>query len=105
MKAPGITQRLFRGYGPLIGFAAIFLAMALFVPSVPKEVRQQVSTASSDGAAGGTDTEVLGESTSSVPGAGTTAVADPNAAAAAAAGGATTPGAAGAGGGANRPGA
>ena len=27
----GVAERLFRGYGPLIGFAAIFTAMALFV--------------------------------------------------------------------------
>ncbi|MFZ4518521.1 MAG: hypothetical protein ACOYOP_09035 [Microthrixaceae bacterium] len=32
-------DRLFRGYGPLIGFAAIFLAVAVLVPSQQREVR------------------------------------------------------------------
>ncbi|MFN8051184.1 MAG: hypothetical protein U0Q22_07115 [Acidimicrobiales bacterium] len=65
----GVPERLFRGYGPLIGFAAIFTAMAVFVPSVRQEVRQEVRTdaASANGASKGAATEVLGESTSSVP--------------------------------------
>ncbi|MEZ5322625.1 MAG: hypothetical protein R2698_11255 [Microthrixaceae bacterium] len=36
---PRIGERLFRGYGPLIGFAAMFTAMAVFVPTVSTEVR------------------------------------------------------------------
>lgn len=32
-------DRLFRGYGPLIGFTAVFLAIAVLVPSQQREVR------------------------------------------------------------------
>lgn len=35
----GGPDRLFRGYGPLIGFTAIFLALAVLVPSQQREVR------------------------------------------------------------------
>jgi hypothetical protein len=35
----GARDRLFRGYGPLIGFTALFLAIAVLVPSQQREVR------------------------------------------------------------------
>lgn len=57
----GIGGRLFRGYGPLIGFAAIFTAMAVFVPSVGQEVIQEVATADRSAASSGEDAEVLSE--------------------------------------------
>lgn len=68
MGAPKIAERLFRGYGPLIGFAALFTAMAVFVPSVRQEIREvktadtgaRSSTGTDDTAA---DTEVLTETT------------------------------------------
>ncbi len=36
---PSPRDRLFRGYGPLIGFTALFLAIAVLVPSQQREVR------------------------------------------------------------------
>lgn len=42
---PPVSQRLLRGYAPLVGFAAIFLAIALIVPSQT----QEVSTAAAGG--------------------------------------------------------
>lgn len=39
MAEGGARDRLFRGYGPLIGFAAVFLAVAILVPSQQREVR------------------------------------------------------------------
>jgi hypothetical protein len=36
-------DRLFRGYGPLIGFAAMFLAVAVLVPSKQREVRVEAA--------------------------------------------------------------
>src|SRR5690606_25856582 len=36
---PSARDRLFRGYGPLIGFTAVFLAIAVLVPSQQREVR------------------------------------------------------------------
>lgn len=42
---PRVSQRLLRGYAPLVGFAAVFLAIALIVPSQT----QEVSTAASSG--------------------------------------------------------
>jgi hypothetical protein len=36
-------DRLFRGYGPLIGFAALFLAVAVLVPSQQREVRVEAA--------------------------------------------------------------
>lgn len=62
MAVPKVPERLFRGYGPLIGFVAVFTAIAVFVPSVRQEVREEIKTASSDGAAGGDGTDVLGTS-------------------------------------------
>lgn len=38
MTSPA-RDRLFRGYGPLVGFAAAFLAISLLVPSQQREVR------------------------------------------------------------------
>jgi hypothetical protein len=68
----GPRDRLFRGYGPLIGFTAIFLAIAVLVPSQRQEVRVDpldstelagggigAATDGTDGA-GGADTEVAG---------------------------------------------
>lgn len=64
----GIAGRLFRGYGPLIGFAAMFTAMALLVPSVDKELVRQVNVdpatmteAASGDEADGAASEVLDE--------------------------------------------
>ena len=51
-------DRLFRGYGPLIGFTAVFLAIAVLVPSQQREVRvepidsAELTGASGDGADG-----------------------------------------------------
>lgn len=52
-------DRLFRGYGPLIGFTAIFLAIAVLVPSQQREVRveplgdSELAGAGVDGVDGG----------------------------------------------------
>jgi len=48
---------LFRGYGPLIGFTAVFLAIAVLVPSQQREVRVEPGGA---GGPGGLDAEVAG---------------------------------------------
>nr|HNH97002.1 hypothetical protein [Microthrixaceae bacterium] len=47
--ADGARDRLFRGYGPLIGFAAIFLAVAVLVPSQQREVRVEAAGGSGSG--------------------------------------------------------
>ena len=47
-EGPG-RDRLFRGYGPLIGFAAVFLAVAILVPSQQREVRVESASASGSG--------------------------------------------------------
>lgn len=39
MSSPPAKDRLFRGYGPLVGFTAVFLAIAVLVPSQQREVR------------------------------------------------------------------
>ena len=59
----GSRDRLFRGYGPLIGFTALFLAVAVMVPSQS----QTVSTGGTDEYAASNfkaaeDTEVAGDS-------------------------------------------
>jgi len=95
MAAPKIGERLFRGYGPLIGFAALFTAMAVFVPSVKQEIRQEVTAADTSSNAGGSGVDVLGASTSVVTE--TTAVGDTTAP------GATVPATTGATGGATGP--
>lgn len=46
MSEGGARDRLFRGYGPLIGFAAIFLAVAVLVPSQQREVRVETESRS-----------------------------------------------------------
>ena len=51
-------DRLFRGYGPLVGFMAVFLAIAVLVPSQQREVRVEALDAtelarSGQGAEGG----------------------------------------------------
>lgn len=81
MATPKIPERLLRGYGPLLGFAALFTAMALFVPSVKQEVRTETTSAnaSSSGTsrtgAEATDAEVMSETT--VATADTTVATDP----------------------------
>jgi len=53
--SPPVKDRLFRGYGPLIGFTALFLAIALLVPSQQREVRiESVDDTELDGARAGT---------------------------------------------------
>jgi len=47
MAEGGARDRLFRGYGPLIGFAAVFLAVAVLVPSQQREVRVEAGAAGS----------------------------------------------------------
>ncbi|HKY16411.1 MAG TPA: hypothetical protein VJM33_15905 [Microthrixaceae bacterium] len=76
---PRVMGRLFRGYGPLIGFAAVFLAISLLVPTQAKEIVTETRAASDTEADGLAfdDTVVAAETT--VPGA-----ADPAAVAAAA---------------------
>ena len=44
---PSVPGRLFRGYGPLVGFAAMFLAIALLVPTQAQEIRTEPATDSS----------------------------------------------------------
>ncbi len=66
-------DRLFRGYGPLIGFAAVFLAVAVLVPSQQREVRIEAAGSGEavDEIAGTDDTlatDVAG-ATETVPGA------------------------------------
>lgn len=51
-------DRLFRGYGPLIGFSALFLAIAILVPSQTREVNTGVGDNSGVGAL---DTQNLAE--------------------------------------------
>ena len=51
-------DRLFRGYGPLVGFAAVFLAVAVLVPSQQREVR--VAAGASNGKASSLSTEAVG---------------------------------------------
>jgi len=51
-STPGVSQRLFRGYGPLVGFAAMFAAISLLVPTVRQEVVTERAVAS-DGSGSG----------------------------------------------------
>lgn len=62
MSEPRAPHRLFRGYGPLVGFAAMFLAVAMLVPSQTEKVSTaaagEVQTApvpGADDATAGTD--------------------------------------------------
>ncbi len=67
--ADGARDRLFRGYGPLIGFAAIFLAVAVLVPSQQREVRvESAGSSADDSSVSAEDAEVAG-ATETVPGA------------------------------------
>ena len=67
--ADGARDRLFRGYGPLIGFAAIFLAVAVLVPSQQREVRvESAGSSTDDSSVSAEDAEVAG-ATETVPGA------------------------------------
>lgn len=69
MSSP-VRDRLFRGYGPLVGFTALFLAVAVLVPSQQREVRVEAMDESSafagdgssvlDGLEDGAATEVAG---------------------------------------------
>jgi hypothetical protein len=59
-------DRLFRGYGPLVAFAILFLAITIAVPSKQREVRVEPAGASAAGRAAGADdagadAEVAGE--------------------------------------------
>ena len=58
----GVRDRLFRGYGPLIGFTAVFLAVAVLVPSQQREVRVESANATGAEASadGSPDAEVEG---------------------------------------------
>ncbi|MEI2699518.1 MAG: hypothetical protein V9E94_14720 [Microthrixaceae bacterium] len=60
-------DRLFRGYGPLIGFAAAFLAVAVLVPSQQREVRVEAANSGDDSSLTAEDAEVAG-ATETVPG-------------------------------------
>lgn len=84
-ERPAVAARLFRGYGPLIGFAAIFTAMAVFVPSQRQEIRQEIRTAgdASTSGPGADDAEVLGDSATADPDAAATEATPEEAAAAA----------------------
>ena len=61
-----VRDRLFRGYGPLIGFAAAFLVIALAVPSQQREVRIE-SGASNSAKAGAVDEETIATDTTLDP--------------------------------------
>ncbi|UDY37852.1 hypothetical protein [Dermatobacter hominis] len=85
--ADGARDRLFRGYGPLIGFAAIFLAVAVLVPSQQREVRVESAGSSSDDSSVSTDDAAVAGATETVPGAdAATGAVDPSAAGAGGAG-------------------
>ncbi len=66
--AAGARDRLFRGYGPLIGFAAIFLAVAVLVPSPPREVRVEATGGSGSGSELSSDDASVAGATETVPG-------------------------------------
>ncbi len=73
-------DRLFRGYGPLVGFAAVFLAVAVLVPSQQREVRVEAAASNAKGSALSTDDTVAAEvegSTETAPGADGATGADP----------------------------
>jgi hypothetical protein len=87
----GARDRLFRGYGPLIGFTAVFLAIAVLVPSQQREVRIEPG---GTGGSGGLEAEVAGISEEALDAGAagadpTTGAVDPAAAAAGAVGGGT----------------
>ena len=66
--ADGARDRLFRGYGPLIGFAAIFLAVAVLVPSQQREVRVEATGGSGSGSELSSDDASVAGATETVPG-------------------------------------
>ncbi|HMV74202.1 MAG TPA: ABC transporter substrate-binding protein [Microthrixaceae bacterium] len=66
--ADGARDRLFRGYGPLIGFAAIFLAVAVLVPSQQREVRVEAAGGSGSGSELSSDDASVAGATETVPG-------------------------------------
>jgi len=66
--ADGARDRLFRGYGPLIGFAAIFLAVAVLVPSQQREVRVEAAGGSGSGSELSSDVASVAGATETVPG-------------------------------------
>ncbi len=66
--ADGARDRLFRGYGPLIGFAAIFLAVAVLVPSQQREVRVEATGGSGRGSELSSDDAEVAGATETVPG-------------------------------------
>lgn len=65
---PAVSQRLLRGYGPLVGFAAMFAAISLLVPTVRQEIVTE-QAASSGGSTNGTVGAEESSSTSTDPGA------------------------------------
>ena len=83
MSSP-VRDRLFRGYGPLIGFAVAFLVIALVVPSQQREVRVESSASKSARSGTGADDELVGTDTTLPT---DTAVVDPALAAGGAGGG------------------
>ena len=68
MTAPRPSTRLLRGYGPLAAFAAMFVAISLFVPTVRTEIRTEPAS-SSQGSGAGDDTLLDGEDPAAVEGA------------------------------------
>jgi hypothetical protein len=84
------ASRLLRGYGPLVAAALLFLLMAVFVPTVDREVVTAAGTAGGTGGSGG-GADVLGSSETAADGS-SGAAAGGGAAAAAAGKGALPPG-------------
>ena len=79
--ADGARDRLFRGYGPLIGFAAVFLAVAVLVPSQQREVRVENAGSSADESSVSADDAAVAGASETVPGADAAAgTVDPSAA-------------------------
>jgi hypothetical protein len=79
--ADGARDRLFRGYGPLIGFAAVFLAVAVLVPSQQREVRVENAGSSADESSVSADDAAVAGASETVPGADAAAgTIDPSAA-------------------------
>ena len=66
MTAPRPSTRLLRGYGPLAAFAAMFVAISLFVPTVRTEIRTEPASSDQGSGAGG-DTLLDGEDPAAVP--------------------------------------
>jgi hypothetical protein len=63
------TSRLLRGYGPLLAAMLAFLLMAVFVPTVDRQVVTATGTAAGNGGEAGSGADVLGDSSASGGGA------------------------------------